>query len=808
MLHDIRYAFRTLVKNPGFAAAAVLTVALGIGATTGIFSVVYSVALKPLPYGDPSRLVNIYTRADRFGLPRAFVGAANFRDWQQQSTVFEDMGMVRNIFNANLTGEGEPERVQGALVTASLFKTLQVQPVLGRAFREEEEEVGRKDAVVILSDGLWRRRYGGDKNIIGRNILMDGRPVTVVGVMGPQFRYPGREFQLWRPLVVNPEDYRMRMNFGYIAVARLKSGINVKQAQAELDTISARLAQQYPESNDGIGAVVVPMREDIVGGVTTALYVLLGAVGALLLIGCANLANLLLARAIARTRELQVRAALGASVRRLVVQSIAEIVPIVAIGGVLGLLLAAWGLAALIPFLPASMPRVEEIQISAPVLGFTFLSLVLTALVVGALPALHIRRGDIAASLQEFSRGSSSGRSHARLRDGIVLAQIAAAVVLMIGAGLLVRSYRELRKVDPGFKSEGVLTLNLAIPRSKYPRDTQVAAFCQTILQRVTARPDVVSAGMVNRLPLGGVGQNGAIEGERSDGTMTPAKPVDWRTVTPDYFQAIGIPLKRGRSFSETDTGQFFDGTIRLDGQMVGIVDEQIAEAFWPGQDPIGRRFRIGPGTPWTEVIGVAGHIRHDRIDQDTRPQVYWNYLQRAQDRMVLAVRTRRDPRSIASSIISEIRGADPDQPVYDVRSMTEVVDRAVSQQWLNTLLLGIFAVTSLMLTSVGIYGVISYSVGQRVREFGIRMALGAERRDLLRFVLRHAALLTFAGIAIGLAGAWVFTRVISTLLFNVSTTDSLTFVSSIALLGLVALLASYIPARRAANTDPMAALR
>ncbi|MBI4472505.1 MAG: ABC transporter permease, partial [Acidobacteria bacterium] len=713
----------------------------------------------------------------------------------------------RNIFNANLTGDGEPERVLGALVTASLFKTLRVQPAFGRGFLEEEEQVGGNSDVLILSDDLWRRRYGADKNIVGKTVELNGQPFTVVGIMGPEFRYPGREFQLWRPLVVNPDDYRTRMNYGYIAVARLKPGADLEQARSEMDTISRRLAQQYPDTNEGVGAVVAPMLEDTVAGVSRPLFVLFAAVLCLLLIGCANLTNLLVARAIARSQELQVRAALGAGTVRLMAQSVVETFPIILIGGILGVLSAAWTVDSLIPFLPSTMPRVEEIRISLPVLAFTFLTLVLTAVIAGILRALQVKCSNLASSLHDSFRGTSLGRGRSRMRDLIVVLQIAVALMLLIGAGLLMRSYTELRSVDPGFDSNGVLSLHLAIPRSKYPRDTQVASFCQGILRRVGELPDVVSAGMVNRLPLGGVAQIGAIEGERPDATTTPSTPVDWRTVTPDYFKALGIPLKKGRTFTEQDRGQWFDND-RPETPLVGIVDDRIAELFWPNEDPIGKRFRIGEGLPWTEVIGVAGHIRNDRVDQDARPQVYWNYQQRAQDRMVLVVRTRRAPESIAASVIREIREADPDQPVYDVRTMTEVVDRSVSQQWLNTVLLGVFAAASLILTGIGIYGVISYSVGQRVREFGIRMALGADRRDLVRFVLRHAAVLTLSGAALGLAAAWLLTGVLSGLLFNVSSTDTLTYVFSAVALVSIGLVASYIPSRRASRVDPMIAIR
>jgi putative ABC transport system permease protein len=802
---DVRHGVRLLWKSPGFASAAILTVALGIGASTAVFSVVYGVLLRPLPYPQPERLVQLWLKLPRLGLDRAFVGPAIYRDWRAQSQVFEELALVRPIANFNLTGEGgEPERLQAARVTASLFRVLGVSPPLGRTFRDDEERIGHDD-VVILSHGLWRRRFLSDPTIVGKDILLSGVPHRVVGVMDPDFQYPGREFQVWVPLTVNPDDYTSRANYSFLSVGRLRPGRTLAQAQAEMDTIAARLGQQYPESDRGVRVLAAPMLADTVRGVRTPLYLLLGAVGCVLAIGCANLANLLLARSLGRSSELVVRSALGAGRGRLVLQSVAELVPILALGGVGGLLVARGILALVLPRLPAAMPRVEAIGLSAPVLVFAFATLALAGLASGVWPALQIGHWDVAATLRESLRGGTTGLRGTRLRDLLVVSQMAIAVLLVAGAVLLTRSFVALRGVDPGFRTEGRLSLHLAIPRSKYGKDREVAEFCRRVLERVTALPGVASAGMVNRLPLGGVAQIGTIEAEASVLADGRIDAVDWRTVTPDYFRTLDIPLLRGRGFTEADADP---------DRPVGIVDEQVARLAWPGQDPIGRRFRIparlpdGSRLPWVEIVGVAGHIRHDRLAEDTRPQVYWNYHQRAQDRMALVVRTDGRPESLVPSVVGAIRAVDPEQAVYDVRTMDEVKDRSVAQQWLTTSGLALFAGTALVLASVGLYGVISYSVGRRSREIGIRMALGARRSSVLGLVLRQGALLTAAGGVLGLGGALAVARVLSGQVYAVGVRDALSFATAALVLGIVGLLATLLPARRAAGVDPMTVLR
>jgi putative ABC transport system permease protein len=799
LLPDLRYGLRLLARARGFAAAAILTVALGVGATTAIFSVVYGVLLRPLPFHDPARLVSLWSSTPT--LPRALVGAANARDWRQQNHVFTDIALVRHVANFNVTRDGEPERLQGARISANLLRVLGVQPMLGRDFRDGEDDIGR-DSVALLSYGLWQRRYAGDPDIVGRTIDLNGDTHTVVGVMGPDFRYPSREFDIWKPLTINPDDYRTRDNWGFLSVARLKPDVTLAQAQADMDTVSANLRRAYPDASRDATTVVAPMQEDGVSDVKTALFVLLGAVGLLLLIGCANLANLLLARALGRRTEYAIRGALGASRGRLLLQSVGEVLPIVAIGGALGLVAAVWMLRALVPFLPASMPRVEAIAVNGPVLAFAAALLTLTALLTGLPPALHASRRDLAASMRALSRGASGSVTQTRVRSALVLTQIAAAVMLSVGAGLLIRTFAEVRQIDPGFRADGVLGLHLAIPRSKYATDPDVAAFCQRALARVAALPGVEAVGLVNRLPLAGGAQTGVVQFSNESPAVTPAARAQFhlRSASPDYFRAMGIRLLQGRGFTDADDEQ---------APAVTIVDAQLARLIWPDRNPLGQRVRSGGGdAAWATVIGVVGHVSHDRIEDDARPQIYWNYRQRTQDRMAMVVRTRLPPATLAQPVAAAIREIDPEQPVYDVRTMDQVVNRAVSQRWLNMVLISTFAGIAVLLASIGIYGVLAYAVTQRAREFGIRLALGATRADLLALVLRQAFTFAASGAAAGLLGALLLARVIQSLLFKVGAYDAMTFGAATVVLMAVALMAGYLPARRAARTDPMTSLR
>ena len=800
MWRDVAYGTRLLRKAPAFAATGVLIVALGIGATTAIFSVVYGVALRPLPYVEPDRLVSLWMLMPTLALPRVQVTAADHREWQASNHVFTEIALVRPIANFNLTGSGEPERLLGVRVSASLFRVLGVRPAIGRAFTDEENTIGR-DTVALLSAGLWKRRFGGDPSIVGRTINLSGVPHTVVGVMRPDFQYPRRDIQIWTPLTLDPAELRARLGNNFMAVARLKPGVGLAAAQGEIDTIARRLDLEFPTPNgvtfNGVG--VFPLLEDTVGSVRPALYVMFGAVSCLLLIACLNLANLLGARAANRGREFAVRLALGASRGRLALQALAEVAPILLLGGLLGVAAVAGGIAAFIPFAPADLPRAENIAISIPVLLFSVGLLVVTGIIGGLLPAAQAWRSNLTAATREESRSTVGGPGQARTRSLLVVVQIALVLPLLVGAGLLTRSFSALVQVDPGFRPGNVLSLQLAIPRSKYMRDADVAAFCGRLVDRVAALPGVDSAGMVNRLPMAGVGQINPLEFDSQE----PVKPTvvsDTRTITPDYFRAIGIPLIEGRSFTEHDSAT---------AAPVGIIDERIARALWPGRSAIGRRMRFPfPGAPWMEIVGVVGHVRHDGLDIDPRPQSYFNYLQRAQDRMVIVVRGSQDVRALTPAILGAIRDIDPEQPVYDVRTMEDVVARSTAQRWLHMTLVTTFSVIALLLASVGVYGVISYGVTRQTRELGIRLALGAQRADVTRMVLRRGAMLAICGAAIGLTVAVLLTGAMKTMLFGVKPGDPVSFTLAAAILVAVALLASYLPARRAASVDPAITLR
>ena len=808
MRQHFLYGLRLLRKSPAFAVTSILIVALGVGATTAIFSVVYGVMLRPLPFRDPGRLVSLWTISPKLNLARVQVNGADRRDWQARNHVLTEIALVRAVASFNLTGEGEPERLFAARVSASLFRVLGVAPAIGRAFTDEENEIGR-DQVVLLSDGLWSRRFGRDPSIVGRTILLSGVPHTVAGVMGPDFRYPARETQIWTPLTVGPDELsRKDPAYNYVAIARLKPGVTIGQAQAEMDGIAARLAAEFPETNDHAGVEVVPLLDDMVSGVRRMLQVLLGAVSCLLLIACLNLANLLGARSASRAREFAVRLALGASRRALAAQAIAEVIPIAVAGGALGIVAATWGVDAFVPLAPAGLPRVESIGISVPVLAFSLGVLALTALVAGLLPAAQSWASDSTAATREDSRSLAGGRRQSRTRALLVVSQVALVLPLLVGAGLLIRSFSALVRVDSGFNPANVLTLQMAIPRSKYTDDPAVAAFCGRVVERVAALPDVASAGMVNRLPLAGVGQINLLHFETADPDTVVS--TDTRSVTPDYFRTVGIRLIEGRLFTEHDMDTVATPTRYGPMPNIGIVDERLARTLWPGQSAIGKRFRFGlEGMPWMHVVGVVGHIRTDALDIDPRPQVYFNYRQRAQDRMALAVRGRgRDIRLFTTAILQAVRDVDPEQPVSDVRTLDEVIDRSTGQRWLNMTLVTAFALIALALASIGLYGVVAYGVTRELREFGIRVALGAGAADITGLVLRRGLLLALSGVVIGLTAAFALTRVMRSLLFGVEPTDPASFAAAAALLVSVALVASYLPARRASRVDPALTLK
>jgi putative ABC transport system permease protein len=818
-MNDLKFAFRQLLKNPGFTAVAVLTLALGIGATTAIFSVVYAVVLRPLPFPESERLVAIWTQTPQ--VERLPMAPANHHDLRAQNTVFEDIAISSRVQNYNLTGDGEPERLSATRVAANLFPLLRAQPALGRGFTDEENQPGR-DRVVILSHGLWQRRYAADPNIVGKTIRLENLLHTVVGVMRAEFHYPTRDMQIWTPLTIDPEDpkFKARTGFGYLAVARLKPGVTVQQAQTELNVIASRLAERYP-SNRNVRFNVTPLRHDIAGVARRPLIMLLGAALGLLLIGCCNLVNLLLTRALARSRETAVRSALGATQAHLIRQAATELLPILALGSLLGVLTANWGVKLMIPWLPATLPRIDEIQVNLPVLLFSGVILFATATLVLLLPAIQAFRPDLLTTLRDDSRTSAGTVSKVTTRHLLVVGQVALTVILLAGAGLLIRSFAALKDVNPGFRLPGVLTLELTIPSYKYGRDDEVTAFYQRVLEQVRALPEVEAAGLGNRLPLTGISGLSSIEFERTNQEPGNLEATDETTVTPDYFRAMGIQLLQGRSFTEQDT---------TNAPSVVVVDERVARLAWPGQNPIGKRVRGGANRPWAEVVGVVAHVRHESLESDQRLQIYWNYLQRARSGMTLVVRTsglRRtemigatnrgqeasatqagDARLLINPVLGAIKSVDPDQPAHAVRTLSEVLDRYLALRWFNTVVVSLFAGASLLLAMVGIYGVIGWTVNQRTREIGVRMALGAQRSAVLALVLGRGFKLAAAGIVLGLIGAAALTHLLRGLLFAVEPTDPITFAAVPVLLVGVALLACWLPARRAARVDPMEALR
>ncbi|HYV32467.1 MAG TPA: ABC transporter permease, partial [Candidatus Binatia bacterium] len=571
------------------------------------------------------------------------------------------------------------------------------QPALGRGFTEDENQPAQ-DRVVILSHGLWQRRYAGDPSIVGKTIRLETVPHTVVGVMGPEFWYPTHDVQIWTPLTINPEAFQTRTGFGFLTVARLKPSVTLEQAQAEVSMIATRLAQQYPEKNKDVRFSVTSLRGDIAGVARKPLIVLLGAALGLLLIGCCNLANLLLARALARSRETAVRSALGATRSRLIRQAAAELLPILALGALVGVLAADWGIKLVIPWLPAALPRVEEIQVNLPVLLFSGAILFVTAALVLLLPEMQASRFEFVSGLREGARTSSGTAGKTTIRNLLVVGQVALTVILLSGAGLLIRTFAALKDVNPGFRPQGVLSLQLAISRNKYDGDDKVAGFCQRILEQVQALAGVEAAGFCNRLPLEGFSGMSSVYFERANQEPGTLEATDETTTTPGYFRAMGIPVLQGRSFTEQDT---------TDAPLVVVVDEQVARLAWPGESPLGKRVRGSPNSSWAEVVGVVGHIRHESLDSDQRLQIYWNYLQRARDRMALVVRAAGDSRPLANLVLGAIKSVDPDQPAYAVRTMTEVLDRSIAMRWFNAVVVSLFAGYSLLLAMVGIYGVI-----------------------------------------------------------------------------------------------------
>jgi putative ABC transport system permease protein len=798
---DLRYAFRRLLKSPGFAIVALLTLSLGIGANSAIFSVINGVLLQPLPYAEPERLVRIYHFSEG---QRSSMSGPNFIDLRKSSQTLADAAAIAGS-RAILTGQGDPVRLDSAEVSASLFDLLGVQPLLGRTFRADENEPG-KSKVAVLSWGLWQQRFAGDLRVLGQRIVLDGVPYEVVGVMPQGFSYPeGRT--LWTPLEYTKGFLVEQRSAWYLSVVgRTKPGVALERVAAEVQTIGSQLAKQYPDHNEGVGLAAVPLRESMVGKIRPALYVLLGAVGFVLLIACANVANLLLARAAAREGEMAVRAALGAERMRLVRQLLTESIVLSTIGSGLGLLLAIWGVAFLISLRPEGIPRLDDVRVNGTVVVFSLALSMLTGVIFGIFPALQATRSSVANSLKEGGRGALTTRAGSRMRSALVVAEMALAVTLLAGAGLLIRSFIKLASVDPGFHVAQVLTFELSLPDSRFEKEAQQVAFMDQLMPRLHAIPGVTSAGAVLALPL--TDRSFVISfqiGGRPP--MPPAQQpsIQTRVATTEYFQTMGIPLKRGRLFSADD---------RAGTPPVVLLTESAVREYFPNEEPLGKKITLGwghgPGTPRAggEVVGIVGDIKEEGLQEPNPPQIYLPYQQWPVQSMAVVLRTAVPPASISQAARRAVHDVDPNLPVSQVRTLEQIVSRSISQPRFYMTLLAAFAALALVLAAIGIFGVLSYAVAQRTREIGIRMALGAQESTVVRLVVREAMLLAAAGVTLGLIAAFFVSHSLEAFLFQTRPTDPLTFAGVATLLAVVALTASYIPARRATQVDPLTALR
>ncbi|MGA9996778.1 MAG: ABC transporter permease [Pyrinomonadaceae bacterium] len=802
---DLRYGVRMLLKSPGFSIVVVVALALGIGANSAIFSVVNAVLLRPLSFERPEQLMMVWGGTKQNNNARLVLSVPDMSDLREQSQTLEYIAPYQQA-GAALTNGGETERLYGANVSADIFPLLRAKPLMGRTFTREEDVAGGPP-VIVISEGLWQRQFGSAPDIIGKEIKLGSKGYIVVGVMPQGFRFPIRSEKpdFWQPISSSPSYAAakdVRGSRSLRVVARLKQGVTIAQAQADLAAIARRLEGQYPDSNTGLSFSVIPLQEDIVGSVRPALLVILGAVGFVLLIACANVANLLLARAASRHKEIAIRTALGAGRMRIVRQFLTESLLLSLAGGALGLLLAMWGVDLLVAASPADLPRTGEIGLDANVLGFTLAVSVLTGILFGLVPALQASKLDLNESLKEGGRGSTENLRRNRVRSLLVIAEVALSLMLLVGAGLLIRSFVSLLNTSPGFETEGLLVVDLPLSRSKYPSGEQQVALVRQLIERVREVPGVASVAAVNIVPLSGNDRQSSftIEG-RPEPPAGQEPDAEASTVTPDYFRTMGIPLRRGRIFTEQD---------KQDAPPVLVISETLARRNFPGEDPLGKRLVIDDDKPPYEIVGIVGDVRHQGLETEVYPEYYLSFFQLPERQVNLMIRAA--PPSDAASIQGAVRGAikqvDSDQLIWEMKKMQQLLSESVARRRFNMMLLGVFASLALLLASVGIYGVMSYTVAQRTHEIGIRMALGAQVRDVFKLVVGQGMTLVLIGVGLGLIGAFAVTRVMSSLLFGISATDPLTFAGVASLLAGIAFVACLIPARKATKVDPMIALR
>ncbi|PYL05293.1 MAG: ABC transporter permease [Verrucomicrobia bacterium] len=815
MLKDIRFASRQLVKQPAFTSIAVVTIALAIGATTAVLSLVNGLMVRPLPYREPQQLVLLLQHFKSQNLERIPVSPPEFKDYEARAHSFEKLGAFRYT-NFNLAGEDRPERISGATVTADVLPLLGVSPIRGRFFQPEECSLGRDD-VVIISARLWQRRFNSDPQIIGTKLLLNGKNFTVVGVMPASFDFPLQLFNLgnggqfggradiWKPLAFTEEEMKKRGSRSYAMIGRLASGTSLAQAQAEIESINAQMRREHPDNymqDNSFGGDVLSLQDLAVSGMRPALLILLGAVFLVLLIACANLTTMLLARAAAREREIAIRVALGAGRLRLLKQVFTESVLLSLIGGVAGVLLALWGVESLKAVGAQTVPRLREVNIDLVVLGVTLAICVGTGIIFGLVPGLASSRPELTEALKEGGRSSTVGTRRNSLRNGLVIAEVALALVLLSGAGLLIKSFARLQNVNPGFNPRNALTFEVSLPKIQYPDDASVVRFNNEAQRRVAALPGVQAAGFSTILPLAGTNSDWsfAIEGRPSDNN-SPSPDEEKRQVSPDYFRAIETPLIKGRFFSDADSA---------DAPLVIIVNQTFAKKFWPKGDALGKRITFDDpkkNPKWITIVGIVGDIRHFGLDIDPKPEMYVPFAQSAYSTTIYVVRSNQDARTLLAAIRREIQAIDSAVPLANVRSFETVIAESVAPRRLSVVLLGVFAGVAVLLASVGIYGVMSFLVVQRTHEIGVRMALGAQRSDVLKLVLFRSLKLISVGTIIGLIVALMSTHTLRALLYSVSAFDAMTFVLVTILLGAVALAASYLPAIRATKADPMVVL-